>query len=339
MSPTNEDNSESEGFSKWRAGGHTSIAGSLAEAAERAHRTGATALQIFSSSPRMWRVRDFSAEEISRLSELRRDYDLTPLVIHCSYLINMASPDDALRQRSTEAFAGEIRRAEAIGAEFLVLHPGSFRDSSPEQGIQALTASIRAASRIAPPKRVTILVENMCGQGNVLGGTFEQLAEILARLDGLPVDCCIDTAHCYAAGMDVSTPKGLEAMVASFEAAVGWRRVPVIHANDCASALGSHLDRHQHIGEGQIGLAGFRRIVNHPALRDKAFILETPVDEEGDDRRNLEALRSLRTSRSGRPARATGASVATERRKATSPTKPNTDRDRTTRSATRKAGR
>jgi deoxyribonuclease-4 len=337
MSPTNEDNSESEESSKWRAGGHTSIAGSLAEAAERAHQSGATALQIFSSSPRMWRASDFSAAEISRMRELRRDYDLTPLVIHCSYLINMASPDEALRQRSTEAFVGEIRRAEAIGAEFLVLHPGSFRDSSPQEGIGSLTASIRAAIGKAPPKKITILVENMCGQGNVLGGTFEQLAEILAPLDGFPVDCCIDTAHCYAAGMDVSTAEGLEAMVASFEAAVGWRRVPVIHANDCASALGSHLDRHQHIGEGQIGLAGFRRIVNHPVLRDKAFILETPVDEEGDGRRNLEALRTLRVRAGANPVDATGSSGTTERRKTTSPTKPTMARDRATRPTTREA--
>ena len=248
----------------------------------------------------MWRARDFAAEELSAFQRLRSSYDLSPLVIHTNYLVNLASPDPLLRKRSLDAFVGEIRRATALGAEYLVLHPGSFRDSSREEGIRTLTASLRQAIRKAPTAGTTILVENMCGQGNVLGGTFEELRDILARLDGQPVACCVDTAHCFAAGMNIATPQGLAAMLDSLDRTVGLRNVPVIHANDSRSALGSHRDRHEHIGKGGIGLAGFRRIVNHPALREKVFILETPIEAEGDDRRNLRALRSVRASWPGR---------------------------------------
>ncbi|HWP86106.1 MAG TPA: deoxyribonuclease IV [Terriglobia bacterium] len=294
MSSAGEGKSEGEPFSQWRVGVHTSIAGSLAQAAERAHQIGCTCLQIFSSSPRMWRARDWDAEEIAAFQRLRARYDLSPLVIHTNYLVNLASPDAALRQRSLEAFVGELRRAEALGAEYLVLHPGSFRDGSREQGVRTLAGSLREAARQAPPSTTTILVENMCGQGNVLGGAFEELRDILALCEGLPVACCIDTAHCYAAGMDVSSEAGLNAMIHALERTVGWRRVPLLHANDCRSPLGSHRDRHEHIGQGGIGREGFRRIVNHPLLREKAFILETPLEEEGDDRRNLQAIRSVR---------------------------------------------
>jgi deoxyribonuclease-4 len=245
----------------------------------------------------MWQQREPSAEEISALARLRARYDLSPLVIHTNYLVNLATPEPAMRKRSVEAFTQEIRRADALGAEYLVLHPGSYRSGTIEGGIRTLAASIREAARNAPLRTTTILVENMCGQGNVLGGTFAELRDILALLDGLPADCCMDTAHCYAAGIDISTREGLESMLSSLDKTVGLRRVPVIHTNDSRSPLGSHHDRHEHIGKGGIGLEGFRRIVNHPLLRDKTFILETPIEAEGDDRRNLKAIRSLRESR------------------------------------------
>ena len=300
MLSVGEGKSEAEAFSKWRVGVHTSIAGSVTRAAERAHQIGCTSFQIFSSSPRMWRARDFAAEEISAFERLRASYDLSPLVIHTNYLVNLASPEPSLRQRSVEAFVGEIRRAEALGAEYLVLHPGSYRDSSKERGIRTLAASLREAIRKAPPAQTTILVENMCGQGNVLGGSFAELRDILALLDGLPVECCLDTAHCFAAGMDIATAEGLATLLNSLDQTVGLHRVPVIHANDSRSPLGSHRDRHEHIGKGGIGLEGFRRIVNHPALRNKVFILETPIESEGDDRKNLQAIRAVREEVRGR---------------------------------------
>lgn len=228
------------------------------------------------------------------MATLRERYDLYPLVVHASYLINLASPDTELRNKSVEAFRGEIGRSAALGAEYLVLHPGSFRDSSREAGIRTMTESVREAARLTPFGNVTLLIENTCGQGNTLGGTFEELRDILALLDGLPVACCIDTCHTFAAGMDISTESGLANIVESLKKNVTLERVKVIHTNDSRSALGSHLDRHENIGKGFIGLDGLRRIVNHPALRNKAFILETPVDEPGDDQRNMDAIRNLR---------------------------------------------
>ena len=314
---------ETEEFSPWRVGIHTSIAGSFDQAALKAHQLGCSAFQIFSSSPRMWQAREPRAEEVSSLNRLRERYDLRPLVIHANYLINLASPEERIRKRSVEAFRGEIARAAALGAEYIVLHPGSYRDGSPEAGIRALTSSIHEAARSTPFGAVTLLIENMAGQGKTLGERFEQLSDILSLLDGLPVGCCIDTAHCFAAGMDISTDSGLEAIVASLDATLGLDRVKVIHTNDSRSALGSHLDRHENIGKGGIGLDGFRRIVNHPSLRDKAFILETPIDEPGDDQRNMDAIRSLRPEtarRKSEPREALGGPSLTE--KAHSPRKP-----------------
>jgi deoxyribonuclease IV len=285
---------ETEISSRWRVGVHTSIAGSLAQAAEKAHQIGCTAFQIFSTSPRMWKARPLEAEEISAMERLRRQHDLNPLVIHTNYLLNLASLDPVLRQRSIEAFRDEIGRARALRAEYLVLHPGSYRGGTVEQGIQNLAQSIREAMRATPPDGVRLLIENTCCQGNMLGGSFAQIAEILALLDGLPVDCCLDTAHCFAAGMDVATAEGLETTLAEADATIGLRRIKVIHTNDSRSPLGSHRDWHEHIGKGGIGREGFRRIVNHPLLREKVFILETPIDKPGDDRRNIRVIRSLR---------------------------------------------
>jgi deoxyribonuclease-4 len=297
--------------SAWRVGVHTSIAGSLDRAGEHAHSIGGNTLQIFSSSPRMWRTRNFPSEELAAFARVRAQYNLYPLVVHCNYLINMASPDAEMRARSRDAFVGEIQRAEAMRANFLVLHPGSFREGSPEQGIRDLAATIQQAIRLAPPQHTTILIENMCGQGSVLGGTFEQLRDILALLEGKPVAACVDTAHCYGAGIDLSVDTGLNGLVDTVNRTIGWNRVPVIHANDSRARLGSHLDRHEHIGRGGIGSEGFRRIVNHPALRDKHFILETPLEEDGDDQRNLVALRGLRADTApARPAAAAAKSAA-----------------------------
>lgn len=296
MSPVEE---ETEIPFCWRVGVHTSIAGSLAQAADKAHQIGCTAFQIFSTSPRMWKARPLGQEEISALARLRREYGLAPLVIHANYLLNLASPDPALRERSLAAFREELGRAATLGAQYLVLHPGSYRDGTREQGIRTLARSVREAMRQTPPDGVRLLIENTCGQGNTLGGSFAEIQEILALLEGLPVDCCLDTAHCFAAGMNLATPEGLRKTLAEVDSTVGLQRVQVIHANDSRSPLGSHRDWHEHIGRGGIGREGFRGIVNHPSLRDKVFILETPVDKPGDDRRNLRMLQSLRSAGNG----------------------------------------
>jgi deoxyribonuclease-4 len=272
-----------------RIGIHTSIAGSLEKAALRAHELGANTFQIFSASPRMWRAALPDPEAVKRMKEARERLDLTPLVIHDNYLINMAAADPALRARSIAAFRGEIQRASIIGAEYLVLHPGSYKGQTLEAGLLTLIASLAEAAR-GLSGSLTLLLENTAGAGSAIGSRFEELAylrrEVSGRID-FEIGFCLDTAHSLAAGYDIAQGL-LEA-----DRILGLARVKVIHTNDSKAPLGSHVDRHEHIGQGYIGMQGFRRILNHPKLRTKAFILETPIDQEGDDRRDLQRLKRL----------------------------------------------
>ena len=279
-----------------RLGIHTSTAGSLENAAQRAADLGAHTFQIFSSSPRMWRARMPDPGHVKLLKAARRRFDLNPLVIHVSYLVNLASADPAIRAKSIAAFRGELERAAAIGAEYLVLHPGSYRGRSVEDGIADFVAALRDAAAGFHSRGLTVLLENTAGAGSHLGSRFEELASIRERAGAvtrLPMGYCLGTCHLLAAGFDISTPAGLRATVGSAERLLGMANVRVFHVNDSKTPLGSHVDRHANIGEGHIPLDAFRRILQHPKLRAKPFILETPIDQPGDDRRNLDALKSL----------------------------------------------
>ena len=201
-----------------------------------------------------------------------------------------------IRAKSIAAFRGELERAAAIGAEYLVLHPGSHKGRSAEEGITAFVRALGDAAVGFHSRGLTVLLENTAGAGSHLGGRFEELAAIRERagdVTDLPIGYCLDTCHLLAAGFDIATPAGLRATVRHAERLLGLGNVHVIHANDSKTQLGSRVDRHAHIGEGHIGLAAFRRILTHPALREKPFILETPIDEPGDDRRNLDTLKRL----------------------------------------------
>ncbi len=280
-----------------RVGIHTSIAGDISGALEIAHGLGANALQIFSSSPRMWPGdRDssrFAAADAARFRERRRQLGLGPLVIHDNYLINLASPDRVLRTRSVQAFHGELVRALALGADFLVAHPGSCCGSHPSDAIAAIADGLRQAVRGLKLGDLRILLENTAGQGSSVGSQFSELKAILNLCRDLPMGVCIDTAHLFAAGHGISSEAELERTLERIESAVGLANVHVIHVNDSKAAFGSRVDRHEHIGKGKIGLEAFRRIVNHPMLAGRAFILETPIDKLGDDRRNVAALWKL----------------------------------------------
>ena len=279
-----------------RIGIHTSIAGSLEKAALKAGELGANTFQIFTSSPRMWRSRMPGDLEVRMLRRAREHWDLAPLVVHDSYLINLAACEEEIRRRSVEAFRDEIRRCLAIGAEYLVAHPGSCKGQTAEQAIANLAEAAAAAAKGIQGRGLTLLWENTAGAGNALGGRFDELAEIAARTQALvdfPVGYCLDTCHCLASGYDVATAKGLAATVRKARETLGLHNIKVIHANDSKGKLGSRLDRHANIGEGHIGEEGFRRILTHPDLKTKPFILETPVDHEGDDLRNVEALKRL----------------------------------------------
>lgn len=253
----------------------------------------------------MWRTKSPDTEQVNRLKHLREQHDLAPLVIHDSYLINLAAPPSIVREKSIDAFRGEIERALLIGAEYLVTHPGNYKGLTIEQGMLNVAEAMALAWRAVDEKllanaKLTILLENTAGAGAQLGGKFDELAAIrhLASpyLD-IPIGFCLDTCHCYVSGFDLARESGLRQLVQQASEILGLEHIPVIHSNDAKTALNSHCDRHANIGQGNIGIEGFRRILNHPHLRDKAFILETPGDKPGDDLRNVRALQSLAPQR------------------------------------------
>jgi len=279
-----------------RIGIHTSSAGGVDNAAERAYRLGCNTLQIFSSSPRQWAPYELGRPQCEQMKRLREKYDLKPLVIHTNYLVNMASTTQTFLKKSIEAFRGEIERALALCAEYLVLHPGSFRGSDREQGLLQTAAAIAAASIGLDLAKdgLTILIENTAGAEYSLGGRFEQVAEVIDRLrNHVPVGACIDTCHTHVAGYDIVSEAGFRETMAKLDATIGLKNVPVWHCNDAKAGCGSKLDRHQHIGKGTIGLEPFRRLLNDSRLAFAAFIAETPIDEPGDDFRNVAALKKL----------------------------------------------
>ncbi len=279
-----------------RIGIHTSTAGGVQNAAERAYRLGCNTLQIFSSSPRRWAPYELSSVQCSEMSRLRTKYDLKPLAIHTNYLVNLASSSEIFLKQSMQAFRGEVERALALCAEYLVLHPGSFRGADREQGLLRTAAAIAASTGgldLAKGK-LTILIENTAGSEFSLGGSFEQVAELVDRLRGIvPVGACIDTCHTHVAGYDVVTEDGLYDTLRQLDSVIGLNQVKVWHCNDAKAARGSKLDRHQHIGKGTIGKQAFRILVNDPRLAHAAFIAETPIDKPGDDKRNVDALKRL----------------------------------------------
>ena len=281
-----------------RIGIHTSSAGGVENAAERAYRLGCNAFQMFSSSPRQWAQYDLGRPQCDEMKRLREKYDLKPLVIHTNYLINLASTTEDFLKKSIEAFRGEIERALAVCAEYLVLHPGSFRGADREKGLLQTAAAIAAASHGLDLAKggLTILIENTAGAEYSLGSSFEQVAEVIDHVRSqVPVGACIDTCHTHVAGYDIVSEEGFRDTMAKLDAAIGLKNVPVFHCNDAKAARGSKLDRHQHIGKGTIGLEAFRRLLNDPRLKQAAFIAETPIDEPGDDRRNVAALKRLAT--------------------------------------------
>lgn len=279
-----------------RIGIHTSSAGGVQNAAERAYRLGCNTFQIFSSSPRQWAPHELGRPQCDEMNQLRARYDLKPLVIHTNYLVNLASSNELFLQKSMEAFRGEIERALSLCAEYLVLHPGSFRGADREQGLLRTAAAIAASTQGLDLMRggLTILIENTAGSEFSLGGSFEQVAEVLERLEGIiPVGACIDTCHTHVAGYDIVSEQGFYETLRHVDATIGLTRVKVWHCNDAKAPRGSKRDRHEHVGKGMIGKETFRILLNDLRLAHAAFIAETPFDRPGDDRRNVEALKKL----------------------------------------------
>jgi deoxyribonuclease-4 len=275
---------------------HTSTAGGVEMAAERAYRLGANTFQIFSSSPRQWQPYSLAPAQCDAMRGLREKYGIGPMAIHSSYLVNLASATLEFHRKSVAAFRGELQRALALRAEFLVLHPGSFRGRSREEGLELVARSIaEAAEGLQLEKsKLRVLIENAAGSEFSLGGSFDQVAHLLQYLQPVcPVGACIDTCHTHASGYDIVSEAGWNETMQRLDETIGLKNVMVWHCNDSRDARGSRRDRHQHVGKGTIGLDAFRRLLNDPRTEHAAFIAETPIEEPGDDLRNIETLKSL----------------------------------------------
>jgi deoxyribonuclease-4 len=279
-----------------RIGVHLGTAGGASNAVERAREIGANTFQMFSSSPRMWRAPKVDPKQAERMKALRAALDVDPLVIHTSYLVNVCSQSDEVREKSVVAFRGEIERALTFGAEYLVLHPGSWKGLTRDEGLRLAADSIQRAIDGLPWEGTPfhILIENTAGSEFSLGGSFEQVAELVERLKPVaPMGVCLDTCHTYVAGYDLVSAEGYEETMKQAGATVGFDAVRVWHMNDAKAERGSKLDRHEHIGQGTMGVEPFRRLLNDKRFAHAAFIAETPVNEPGDEERNVRVLKSL----------------------------------------------
>jgi len=282
-------------------GAHMSIAGGLHLALTRAAELRCTAVQLFTQTARQWRQRRLSAEDVRSFHETRAQRGPFAVVAHAGYLLNLAAPVRALRERSIRALVSELERCEALGIESLVLHPGAHMGAGEARGIARVGAALRRAHAATPGLAVKTVLENTAGQGTSLGYAVSQLAAIIAA-SGDPdrLAMCFDTAHGFAAGYDISTSEGYAGLWEEVERLIGLERLTVIHLNDAKREVGSRIDRHAHIGQGRIGQAAFKRILVDPRFASVPKIIETP--KEGDmDRRNLRLLRRLARSRADCP--------------------------------------
>jgi deoxyribonuclease IV len=291
-----------------RLGAHLSIAGGLPRAVDRAEASRCEALQIFTKSAGQWRARPLPAEEVALFRRRVQETGIHPVVAHNSYLINLAAADRQLRSQSVAALAEELDRAEALGLDGLVMHPGSYTSGSEEEGLRLIASGLSALLSSRPARGTRILLEHTAGQGTNLGHRFEQLRAIIDLLDAgragsERVGVCLDTCHLTAAGYDIGSEAGYRATFEAFHRIVGLERLRVFHVNDSKKPCGSRVDRHEHIGKGCLGLEPFRRLLNDPRFADLPMLLETPKLETPESRRrsdvdpwdarNLRALRSL----------------------------------------------
>lgn len=287
-----------------RLGVHVSVAGGLALAVARALALGCEAFQIFARNPNQWRSRPLDPMEVRRFRDEVAAARIGPVVAHGSYLINLATADGPLRRASIDALLDELDRAEALGLDGVVLHPGTAAPGeSEEEALDRVARAIREVFTVRRRQRARLILEHTAGQGSSLGSSFEQIAGLIARLDGSPrLGVCLDTCHLLAAGYDIASPRGYRETFTRFASVVGLDRVVVFHLNDSKRPCGSRVDRHAHIGEGHVGLAAFRRLLHDRRFAGLPMLLETekgpqkrPTSVEPDplDAMNLERLRAL----------------------------------------------
>ena len=287
-----------------RLGAHMSAAGGLFKAFARGDEAGCDSMLVFTKSNRQWKAKPITDKDVEKYRKEAAEYDhIFPVAVHASYLINIASPDDALWEKSYTALKDEVERAAAFDIPLLTFHPGSFVSSDEEAGMARIAQGLKRLleeTAVSAPN-VTICVETMAGQGTNIGRSFEQLAHILNLVgDHERLGVCFDTCHVFAAGYDIRTPEAYAATMDAFDKTVGLHKIKCFHLNDSKHELGSNKDRHEHIGQGHIGKAGFANFVNDPRWAKHPAHLETPKTEEDDegneiemDPVNLKALRDL----------------------------------------------
>lgn len=280
-----------------------SVAGGVPRAVERAVVHRCDALQIFAKNANQWKGRPLPPDEVRQFRSAVESAGLKAVVSHASYLINLATTDAALRAQSRDAMGDELDRAEALGLLGAVLHPGAYTSGSPAEGLRLVASNLRDLLDARPSGQTKVLLECTAGQGSALGARFEELAEIIRLMEGHPrVGVCLDTCHLLAAGYDLASAHGYADTFTQFGRTVGFDRLKVFHVNDSKKPLGSRVDRHEHIGDGHLGLEAFRRLVNDPRFAHLPMLLETPKGEgkptgpirvDPLDERNLETLRAL----------------------------------------------
>jgi deoxyribonuclease-4 len=276
-------------------GAHISGTENIYQALDEAARLGCNTMQIFARNPQRWRDNFIKPKDIEEFNCRQEKLKIKPVFIHISYLINLASPNPRLYAGSIEAYIEDILEAEILHADYIVTHMGSHKETSEEVGIKRLIEALNRILEKTKSSPVGILLENTSGSGSWLGYKFSHHKEIIKGIkDKERIGLCLDTAHAYLAGYDIATKQGLEKMLSEIDKMAGISLIKLIHLNDAKGALGSHQDRHDHIGKGSIGLEGMKRIINHPKLRDLPFILETPNKAEQDNAMNLMTVRKLR---------------------------------------------
>jgi len=276
-------------------GAHMSIAGGIHKALERGQSIGCESIQIFTKNPRQWAARQLSDEDVLLFKQRKEETGIDPIIAHDSYLINLGSPKEELWHKSLESFASELDRCAMLGIPYLVMHPGSHGIDGVEIGLRRVSEAFNLLFDRSSEEGVTVLLETTAGHRHSLGPSFEQLArivELVERKERLGI--CFDTCHAFAAGYELRTRQGYERTFQELDQAVGLSRLKVFHLNDSKQDLDSHVDRHEHIGKGYLGLEPFRMLLNDPRFRGLPMLLETPKGKDmAEDIENLALLRGL----------------------------------------------
>lgn len=273
-------------------GAHVSISGGIDKAVDRAKDLGINTFQIFVKNPRGWQGKELNLQEVDDFKEKLKREKISSLVVHVNYLTNLATPKDELYEKSKAAVKDDIQRAELLGADYLVLHPGNHTGSGLEAGIKRVNEALKEIIYELDPE-VKLLLENVAGSGTEVGINFKDLLRMTEGISLAQVGICLDTCHAFAAGYNLASRSGITRLLDEIEETFGLENLPVIHVNDSKTEFNSRKDRHYHIGQGEIGLNGFEILLNRPGLQEKVFILETPVDEHGNDELNLKTFKDL----------------------------------------------